>query len=119
MGGRAFEAAVKSLSGQQLDAGDDPVAAHFESAFASLQGVDLSATKGNASGSLAERVAFAQQAKDLEFQQSFMVTAAEAAEIKKLGQQAMTGDDYNFSKLAPAAAERLDTLYTTVNTKVG
>merc|ERR1719277_1045297 len=116
---KAFAAAVKSLSGAQLAADEDPVAAHFNAAFASLQGVDLSAVKGDAKGSLAERVAFAQQAKDLEFQQSFMVTGAEAAEVKALAGAAKVGDGYDFSKLAPDAAERLDALYASINAKVG
>merc|ERR1712050_422475 len=116
---RAFAAAVKSLSGQQLGVSEDPVAAHFNAAFASLQGVDLSSVKGDAKGSLAERVAYAQQAKDLEFQQSFMVTAAEAAEVKSLAGAAKVGDGYDFSKLAPDAAERLDALYASINAKVG
>jgi len=63
--------------------------------------------------------AFAQQAKDLEFQQSFMVTGAEAAEVRKLAGAAKAGEGYDFSKLAPDAAERLDALYTTINAKVG
>merc|ERR1711988_1031803 len=74
---KALAAAVKSLSGQPLAAGDDPVAAHFEDAFKSLAGVDLMTAKGDPKGSLAERIAFAQQAKELEFQQSFMVTPEE------------------------------------------
>jgi len=115
----AFDAAVKSLSGKELKANEDPVAAHFNTAFGSLQGVDLSAVKGDANGSLAERVAFAQQAKDLEFQQTFMVTGAEAAEVKKLAGAAKVGDGYDFGKLAPEAADRLDALYTSINAKVG
>merc|ERR1740121_479178 len=116
---KAFAAAVKSISGAQLGVDEDPVAAHFNAAFASLQGVDLSTVKGDAKGSLAERVAFAQQAKDAEFQQSFMVTGAEAAEVKSLASAAKVGDGYDFGKLAPDAADRLDSLYTSINAKVG
>jgi hypothetical protein len=116
---KAFAAAVKSLSGQQLAAGEDPVAAHFDAAFSSLQGVDLAKVQGNPKGTLAERVAFAQQSKDQEFQQTFMVTAAEAAEVQKIAGQAKVGDSYDFSKLAPEAAERLDALYASINGKVG
>merc|ERR1711933_543942 len=58
-------------------------------------------------------------AKDLEFQQTFMVTGAEAAEVQKLAGQAKVGDGYDFSKLAPDAADRLDALYTSINAKVG
>merc|ERR1712232_115875 len=116
---RAFAAAVKSLSGEQLAAGDDPVAAHFEDAFKSLQGVDLMTSKGDAKGTLAERVAFAQQAKEAEFQQTFMVTAAEAAEVKAIVSKAKSGDNYDFSKLSEEASEKLDGLYTSINAKVG
>merc|ERR1712085_70738 len=75
--------------------------------------------QGNAKGNLAERVAFAQQAKDVEFQQTFMVTAAEAAEVQALASKAKSGDGFDFSKLAPEAAERLDALYASINGKVG
>jgi len=73
------------LSGAQVNSQDDPVTKHFEDAFSSLQGVDLAAVKGDASGSLAERVAHAQQQKEAEFKETFMVSAAEAAEVKDLG----------------------------------
>merc|ERR1711920_739383 len=116
---QAFTFAVKSIAGAQADASEDPVASHFNAAFGSLQGVDLSAVKGDAKGSLPERVAFAQQAKDLEFQQSFMVTSAEASEVKSLAGAAKVGDGYDFSKLAPDAADRLDALYASINAKVG
>merc|ERR1711920_403155 len=59
------------------------------------------------------------QAKDHEFQQSFMVTSAEASEVKSLAGAAKVGDRYDFSKLAPDAAERLDALYASINAKVG
>merc|ERR1711972_518745 len=119
MQGKAFSAAVKSLSGEQVATGEDPVAAHFASAFQSLSGVDLMTTKGNSKGTLAERVAFAQQAKDLEFQQTFMVSAAEAAEIKSIAAQVKSGSDFDFSKLSAEAAKRLDDLYMSINAKVG
>jgi len=116
---KSFTFAVQSLSGKQPAASEDPVAAHFDQAFGSLQGVDLSKVAGKKDGNLAERVAFAQQAKDEEFQQSFMVTAAEAAEVKSLASKAKAGDGFDFSKLAPEAADRLDALYASINGKVG
>mmetsp|Transcript_91870 Transcript_91870/g.192115 ORF Transcript_91870/g.192115 Transcript_91870/m.192115 type:complete len:522 (+) Transcript_91870:86-1651(+) len=116
---KAFASALKSLSGAEVKAADCPVASHFDTAFKSLQGVDLSTVKGNSSGTLPERVAYAQQAKDAEFKQTFMVTAAEASEVKKLASQAKAGDGYDFSKLAPEAADRLDSLYASINGKVG
>merc|ERR1712087_671010 len=88
-------------------------------AFGSMQGADLLSVKGNATGTLAERVAFAQQVKEKEFQQTFMVTAAEAAEVKRIGSEAKSGSEYNFSKLSAASAQKLDTLYAGVNAKVG
>merc|ERR1712216_502653 len=54
MQAKAFASAVKSLDGAQLGKGEDPVAAHFDTAFGSLQGVDLITAKGKASGTLAE-----------------------------------------------------------------
>merc|ERR1712232_59681 len=69
---QAFTAAVKALSGTTLEPGDDPVSKHFDDAFKSLAGVDLAKTKGDAKGTLAERVAAAQQTKDAEFKQTFM-----------------------------------------------
>jgi len=116
---QAFAAAVKSLAGESLNAGDDPVASHFESAFSTLQGVDLMAVQGDAKGTLAERVAFAQQSKEKEFQHTFMVTAEEAAEVKSIASGAKVGDDYEFSKLSADAAARLESLYVSINAKVG
>merc|ERR1712039_331551 len=114
---KAFAAAVKSLSGAALDAGEDPVSQHFDDAFKSLSGVDLAKTKGDAKGTLAERVAAAQQAKDAEFVQTFMVTKQEADEVKSIAGKA--GKDFDLAKLPADAAERLDALYTSINAKVG
>lgn len=116
---QAFSAAVKSLSGAQLAPGEDPVAGHFEAAFKSLQGVDLAKTKGDPKGTLAERVAFAQQTKEAEFRQNFMVTPGEAAEVKSLASKAKAGEGYDFSKLAPDGLQRLEALYSSINGKVG
>merc|ERR1712187_831636 len=98
----------KSLSGQPLEAGDDPVATHFEDAFKSLGGVDLMTTKGDPKGSLAERVAYAQQAKEMEFQQSFMVTPDEVAEVKTIVGKAPDGD---IGKLPGEALEKFNALF--------
>jgi len=113
----AFESAVGSLAGGE--AGKDPVAAHFEDAFASLAGVDLMKAKGDPKGSMAERVAYAQQTKEVEFKQTFMVTPAEAAEVKKVVAEAKKGDSFDFSKLSEASATKLDNLYMSINAKVG
>merc|ERR1712176_684994 len=119
MQGKAFAAAVKSLSGAQLGAGEDPVAAHFTNALQSLEGVDLMTAPGNPNGTLAERVAFAQQSKEKEFQQSFMVTPEEAAEVKSIASKAASGDDFDFSALPADSLNRLNALYTSINNKVG
>jgi len=114
----AFDAAIKSLGGQTLTTSEDPVASHFDQALKSLQGVDLMSAKGNATGTLAERVAFAQQAKEREFQQTFMVTAAEAKEVKDLAGRAKSGESFDFSKLPADSLNRLNALYMSVNAKV-
>lgn len=116
---QALAAAVKSLGGDVLKAGEDPVAAHFESALGSLGGVDLMTLEGNPAGTLAERVAYAQQTKEREFQTTFMVTAAEAAEVKSIGDLAKDGDGFDFSKLEADSLSRLNALYTSINAKVG
>ena len=92
---KAFSAELKSLSGAQLQTSDDPVSAHFDGAFQSLAGANLSSIKGNASGSIAERVAYAQQMKELEFQQAFMVNPAVASEVRKRAAEA--GKDFDLS----------------------
>jgi len=73
-------------------------------------------TKGDPKGSLAERVAYAQQAKELEFQQSFMVTPDEVAEVKSIVSKAPGGD---ISKLPSDALDKLNALYVKINQKVG
>lgn len=109
----AFSGAVKALAGETLTVSDDPVASHFRDAFDGLSGVDLSSVKVDPIGSLAERVAFAQQQKEAEFAQSFMVTSKEAAEVKQI---VGSGD---ISSLSVPDAERLETLFTSINGKVG
>ena len=52
---------------------DDPHLAHFSSQLNSLEGVDLAQLTPNENGSLPERVAFANQQKEKEFQETFMV----------------------------------------------
>jgi len=116
---QAFSAALKTLSGEQLEAGEDPVSQHFTNAFQSLQNEDLASVKGDANGTLAERVAYAQQAKQAEFEQTFMVTASDAAEVKSIVNQARNGEDFDFGKLSAESSARLDALYTSINVKVG
>merc|ERR1712232_731603 len=116
---QAFAGAVKSLSGAQLSAGEDSVAAHFASAFKSLDGVDLATMKGDANGTLPERVAFAQQSREKDFKQSFMVTAEEAAEVKALVAKAKSGSDFDFTKLSEENLTKLNGLYNSINNKVG
>merc|ERR1712217_671134 len=115
--GAAFKSALSSLSGGSP--GADPVSAHFEDAFASLAGVDLMTAQGDPAGTLAQRVAFAQQGKEAEFKQTFMVTPEEAAEVRAVASEATAGDDYDFSKLSEASARKLDALYSSINNKVG
>lgn len=116
---KAFASAVKSLSGTALKVEDDPVASHFNAAFSSLAGVDLMTAKGNAKGTLPERVAYAQQMKEAEFQTTFMVTPQEADEVKAIVSKAKSGKDFDFSKLSEDALKRLESLYNGINSKVG
>eukprot|EP00403_Amphidinium_massartii_P027373 CAMPEP_0178400208 /NCGR_PEP_ID=MMETSP0689_2-20121128/15672_1 /TAXON_ID=160604 /ORGANISM="Amphidinium massartii, Strain CS-259" /LENGTH=519 /DNA_ID=CAMNT_0020020999 /DNA_START=87 /DNA_END=1646 /DNA_ORIENTATION=+ len=113
----AFTSALKTLSGDAAGAAEDPVSKHFMDAFASLQNVDLMSTKGDPKGSLAERVAYAQQLKEKEFQTSFMVTAKEASDVKAIA--GTMGKDLDLSKLPADAATKLEGLYTSINAKVG
>jgi len=108
----AFDAALKGLAGDAISPEEDPVTAHFQKAFDSLNGVDLLTVQGDANGTLPERVAYAQQAKEQEFQRTYMVSSAEAEEVRSIA-----GSD--ISKLSQDAIARLNTLYNTINAKVG
>lgn len=112
MEARAFAAAVQSLSGNTVSSSDDPVTSHFADAFSSL--ADAGSAAPNAKGTLAERVAFAQKMKELEFQQTFMVTQAEANEVK-----ALIGEDGDVLKLSPESLKKLEDLHAAINSKVG
>merc|ERR1719159_704293 len=81
---KALTSAVTLIGGGDVSAGDDPVLSHFASAVGQLSGVDLMSAKADPSGSIVERVAAAQQAKEQEFKETFMVTKTEAAEVKSL-----------------------------------
>jgi len=116
---KALSSAVTLIGGGEVAAGDDPVLSHFAKAIGALEGVDLATAKADPAGSIVERVAAAQQAKELEFKETFMVTKAEAAEIKTLAGKAKSGADYDFSKLSEEEGKKLDALYTNVNAKVG
>merc|ERR1719468_431553 len=108
---QALAAAVKSLSGESVDPSDDPVASHFNAAFASL--AEAGTATPDANGTLAERVAFAQEQKENEFKQTFMVTAEEVSQVKAL---AAEGEPEN---LSPESLKKLESLYTSINNKVG
>merc|ERR1712018_671569 len=104
MQAKAFACAVKGMSGQAISTADDPVASHFNDAFVSLAGA--SNATPDPKGSLAERVAHAQQLKDREFRSTFMVTAQEVAEVKSLALEA--GADFDVSKLSAESLKKLD-----------
>lgn len=115
----AFDAALKGLAGDAISPEEDPVTAHFQEAFDSLNGVDLLTVKGDANGTLPERVAYAQQAKEHEFQRTYMVSAAEAEEVRSIAGGVQSGESFDISKLSEDAIARLNTLYNTINSKVG
>merc|ERR1711869_107498 len=66
----------------------------------------MGTVKGNPKGTIVERVAAVQQAE-------------EAAEVKKLGSKALSGDSLDLSKLDEKSIERLETLFTSINNRVG
>jgi len=115
---RAFlKASIAALSGGKME--NDPITREFASAMQQLEGADLMTVIGNPNGSIVERVAAAQQSREHEFQKSFMVTQAEAQEVRELANQASSGGDYDFSKLSEDAQSRLEGLYKSINEKVG
>jgi len=99
--------------------GPDPLKAFFTKAFDDVSKADLATVKGNPKGTIVERVAAVQQAKEASFQSSFMVSAEEAAEVKKLGSKALSGDSLDLSKLDQTSIDRLETLFTSINNRVG
>jgi hypothetical protein len=112
----SFQAAVNSLAGKETA---DPVVSHFNKALGEIGAADLLSATPNDKGSIVERLAATQQAKEQEFKAAFMVTAAEAAEVKKLTKAAKKGNSYDFAALDDASSKRLEELYTTINNKVG
>jgi len=104
----AFDSAVNALRGDSAS-GQDPVSKHFNSAFAGL---------ADGHGPLAERVKAAQAQKEGEFQQSFMVTKAEAEAVAALSQQG-GGSNFDPANLSGDQLKELEGLYTSINNKVG
>jgi len=116
--GEVIDSACKSIIDGK-PAGSDPVKAFFTKAFDEVSKADLATVKGKADGNIVERVAAVQQAREGVFQSSFMVSAAEAAEVKKLGGKALSGDSLDLSKLDEASLKRLEDLFTSINNRVG
>jgi len=112
-----IDSACKAISSGS--AGPDPLKAFFTKAFDDVSKADLTTVKGNPKGTIVERVAAVQQAKEAAFQSSFMVSAEEAAEVKKLGSKALSGDSLDLSKLDQKSIDRLETLFTSINNRVG
>jgi len=118
MQAEVIESACKSIIDGKA-AGSDPVKAFFVKAFDEVSKADLSSVKGKADGNIVERVAAVQQAREGVFQSSFMVSAAEAAEVKSLGSKALSGDSLDLSKLDETSLKRLEALFTSINNRVG
>merc|ERR1712224_183007 len=112
-----IDSACKAIT--KGDAGADPLKAFFTKAFDDVSKADLTTVKGNPKGTIVERVAAVQQAKEAAFQSSFMVSAAEAAEVKSLGSKALSGDTLDLSKLDETSLKRLEDLFTSINNRVG
>jgi restriction endonuclease Mrr len=118
MQAEVIESACKSIIDGKAS-GSDPVKAFFTKAFDEVSKADLKSVKGKADGNIVERVAAVQQSREGVFQSSFMVSAAEAAEVKKLGGKALSGDSLDLSKLDEASLKRLEELFTSINNRVG
>eukprot|EP00397_Hematodinium_sp_SG-2012_P020839 GEMP01021496.1.p1 GENE.GEMP01021496.1~~GEMP01021496.1.p1 ORF type:complete len:503 (+),score=132.45 GEMP01021496.1:33-1541(+) len=116
---KAFmDAALIAVAGGKME--KDPITLQFNAAMEELQHIDLMTAPANPEGTIVERVAYAQQNKEKEFRNSFMVTQAEANEVRSLAQNAKTSDgEYNFTKLSEEQAARLEHLFTVINNKVG
>jgi hypothetical protein len=113
---QAFASAIDNLGGKATSS-VDPVAKHFESSFQNLASANLTSLKGNATGTLPERVAFAQQLKEQEFQEAFMVSKTEVDQIKTMVTK--VGTNFDFGKLSREESKSLDNLYNSVYQKVG
>jgi len=112
-----IDSACKSIAGK--GSGSDPLKDFFQKSFDEVAKANLATTKGNASGSIVERVAAVQQSRESQFTTSFMVSAAEAAEVKKLGAGALSGDSLDLTKLSEENLAKLEALFTKINNKVG
>jgi restriction endonuclease Mrr len=113
-----IDGACKAITDGKMPA-SDPLKEYFIKAFDDVSKANLATVKGNPSGTIVERVAAVQQAKEEGFKASFMVSAAEAAEVKKLGGKALSGDTLDLAKLDEASLKRLESLFTTINNRVG
>lgn len=112
----AIDSAVASMTGKQVA---DPIKSHFTKAFDEVSKTDIAKVAGKADGSIVERVAYVQQTREKAFQAAFMVSAAEAAEVKKLGGKALSGETFDPTKLSAGDLEKLEGLFTSINNKVG
>lgn len=131
--GNAFKDAFPSDAKMQADVIDsackqlakpgeavaDPLKTFFTNAFDQVSKADLDATKGNPKGTIVERVAAARQAREAAFKGAFMVSAAEAAEVKALGAKALAGDSLDLTKLDAKSLEKLEGLFVSINNRVG
>jgi len=115
---KAFlDSSIIALAGGKME--NDPVTNEFLSAMNQLEGVDLMNTPANPKGTIVERVAASQQAREKEFQASFMVTSAEANAVRELAQKCVSGGECDPSKLSVDDAARMENLYKSINQKVG
>lgn len=113
----AIDNACQAIAGKAPKA--DPLKDHFIKSITEVGSVDLGKAKANPKGSIVERVAAVQQEREMQFQSAFMVTQAEAAEVKKLGKAALAGDSIDLTKLDADSLKKLETLFTSINNKVG
>lgn len=113
----AFSSAVAMLAGNQK--GADPLTAYFNNSLKEVAAAKLDSATGHVPGSVTERVAHVFIQKEKDFLASFTVKADEVSKVKGLAKLARTGDGYDFSKLNTEQSAELESLYKSINTRVG
>ncbi|CEM11328.1 unnamed protein product [Vitrella brassicaformis CCMP3155] len=114
----ALKSAIANIAGDKVQ---DPIAGKFLSALKDLSAADLEKTKGNEAGTLVERVAAVFQQKEKDFLSNFTVKGEEVSELKQIIAKIKTGtaDGYDFKKLDTATSQKLDSLYSSINARMG
>ncbi|EER20319.1 conserved hypothetical protein [Perkinsus marinus ATCC 50983] len=115
----SLNTAIAQLAGDTVDASKDPVKNHFVNSFKDLKTQDVSKATADAKGTLIQRLAFDKRRSERDFERQYMVTKAEADEVRSLAKKAKGKGGYDWSILDATDMARLEELYTKINNKVG